>query len=357
MREYNELEIYREQYKEINGKKYSFFNIVGNNLEYMDRIKKGIAAAKTNFPVLLQGETGTGKEVFARAIHNMSERAEMPMVCVNCAAIPTDLLESELFGYAEGAFTGAKKGGKKGKFQLAHKGTLFLDEIGDMPISMQAKLLRVLQEKEIDVVGGAQPLPVDVRIISATRKNLPDLIKKNEFREDLFYRLNVINIEMIPLRERQDDIAKQARFFLASLNEEYHKEVDFSSEVLAAFCDYSWPGNLRELDNIIKGAYASCDGIMIQIDDLPMKFHTHTAGQNATQSKPLMKTSVSDMYEGTGRMTLKEKLERYEYDLMINSYQRFKSVRKAADNLGMSCTTFVRRKNALAKKFDISNSN
>jgi len=176
MREYSEYEFYREEYRSRNSSQYSFDKIVGNSPCFAEVKKAGYKAAKTMFPVLLTGETGTGKEVFANAIHNNGERREKPMVSINCAAIPNELLESELFGYEEGAFTGAKKGGKKGKFELASGGTLFLDEIGDMPLGMQAKLLRVLQEKEIEKIGGYKPIPVDVRIIAATRKNLPQRI-------------------------------------------------------------------------------------------------------------------------------------------------------------------------------------
>ncbi len=203
MSEYAELEFYREEYQNYSGNQYSFEHIVGSGERFLETKRAGLKAAKTDFAVLLTGETGTGKEVFARAIHNNSPRSDKPMVSINCAAIPSELLESELFGYAEGAFTGAKKGGKKGKFQMANGGTLFLDEIGDMPLHMQAKILRVLQEGEVEPVGGSGPEPVDVRILSATRKNLTEMIQRGEFREDLYYRLNVINIEMVPLRQRR----------------------------------------------------------------------------------------------------------------------------------------------------------
>ena len=180
MSEYAELEFYREEYQNYSGNQYSFEHIVGSGERFLETKRAGLKAAKTDFAVLLTGETGTGKEVFARAIHNNSPRSDKPMVSINCAAIPSELLESELFGYAEGAFTGAKKGGKKGKFQMANGGTLFLDEIGDMPLHMQAKILRVLQEGEVEPVGGSGPEPVDVRILSATRKNLTEMIQRGE---------------------------------------------------------------------------------------------------------------------------------------------------------------------------------
>lgn len=353
---YNELEFYKEQYSNMDDHQYTFRNIVGSSKIYQERIREGLQAAKTNFPVLLTGETGTGKEVFARAIHNTSSRADKPMVSINCAAIPADLLESELFGYEEGAFTGAKKGGKKGKFQLADGGTIFLDEIGDMPLMMQAKLLRVLQEKEIDPVGGRGPIPIDVRVISATRRDLSSMIRSGEFREDLYYRLNVINIEMSPLRDRREDIPELADYFLARLNNEYKQSVTFQPHVIESFCRYNWPGNLRELDNVIKGAYATCDGFTIEPGDLPSKFHVEDFDPEGAQSAEVraLSTLPDEMDETAGLMRpipMKERLERIEYSMIQKSYERFKSVRKAADYLGMSMATFVRKKNSYAEKY------
>lgn len=209
------------------------------------------------------------------------------MVSINCAAIPNELLESELFGYEEGAFTGAKKGGKKGKFELADGGTLFLDEIGDMPLGMQAKLLRVLQEKEVEKIGGYQPIPVDVRIIAATRKNLPEMIAAGEFREDLYYRLNVLDIELPPLRERREDIVELASYFLNRLNSDYKTAISLSPEVRECFVSYDWPGNIRELDNVIKSAYAACEDFLIQLTDLPSKMVSrhHLAGEGGSSKK------------------------------------------------------------------------
>lgn len=228
MSEYAELEFYKEEYHKTGDCRISFDSVVGSTEAFLEKKRLGLKAARTDFPVLLTGETGTGKEVFARAIHNASSRAEKPMVSINCAAIPTELLESELFGYADGAFTGARKGGKPGKFQLANGGTLFLDEIGDMPMSMQAKILRALQEREVEPVGGSGPVSVDVRVISATRRNLPALIEAGEFREDLYYRLNVINIELPPLRCRRADILELANHFLARLNQEFQRSTVLS---------------------------------------------------------------------------------------------------------------------------------
>ncbi|MFR7988140.1 MAG: sigma-54 interaction domain-containing protein [Anaerotignum lactatifermentans] len=287
MREYAAYEFYREEYQNRSNSQCSFDKIVGNSSRFAEVKKAGYKAAKTFFPVLLTGETGTGKEVFAHAIHNSSERREKPMVSINCAAIPNELLESELFGYEEGAFTGAKKGGKKGKFELADGGTLFLDEIGDMPLGMQAKLLRVLQEKEVEKIGGYQPIPVDVRIIAATRKNLPEMIAAEEFREDLYYRLNVLDIELPPLRERREDIVELASYFLNRLNSDYKTAISLSPEVRECFVSYDWPGNIRELDNVIKSAYAACEDFLIQLTDLPSKMVSrhHLAGEGGSSKK------------------------------------------------------------------------
>lgn len=235
MSEYMELQYYKEQFKDNCG----FDKLIGENRDFIELKKTGVKASKTNFPVLLTGETGTGKEVFARAIHNNSSRSDKPMVSINCAAIPEELLESELFGYDEGAFTGAKKGGKKGKFLVANNGTIFLDEIGDMPLTMQAKLLRVLQESEIEPVGGLKTIKIDVRVISATRKNLSKMVEEGLFREDLYYRLNVINIHMMELKDRQDDILLLANYILNKLNVEYKELKVLSDKVKNCFINYT----------------------------------------------------------------------------------------------------------------------
>lgn len=297
MKEYSELEFYREEYNKITTNQYSFDGMIGSSKNFLDIKKTGMRATKNLFPVLLTGETGTGKEVFARAIHNGSDRKNKPMVSINCGAIPSELLESELFGYEEGSFTGAKKGGKKGKFIQADGGTIFLDEIGDMPLEMQVKLLRVLQEKEVEKIGGTTPTSVDIRVIAATRRNLTEMIKDGKFREDLYYRLNVINIEMIPLRERKEDILIFTNYFLNKINIEYRTSVTLSNEVKKCFQDYSWPGNIRELDNVIKSAYASCDEFIIQLTDLPAKIvSSHKVNSFSGSDEKMLKNMV-DSYE------------------------------------------------------------
>jgi two-component system, NtrC family, nitrogen regulation response regulator NtrX len=233
-------------------------------------LKRQIAlAGPTNGWVLIHGESGTGKELVARAIHRASKRADGPFVEVNCAAIPQDLIESELFGHEKGSFTGAT-GMKRGKFELAHNGTIFLDEIGDMSLATQAKVLRVLEGQEFQRVGGVKTLKSDMRVIAASNKNLTDEIKRGVFREDLYYRLNVIPLEVSPLRERQDDIPRLVRHFLQEFSAEYgQKTKTIDDDALALFVRYPWPGNVRELRNIIERLIIMAPGPALMAKDVP----------------------------------------------------------------------------------------
>lgn len=241
--------------------------IVGRSPAFVLAKNMAVRSGRNDFPVLITGETGVGKEVMADLVHNTSRRGNKPFIKLNCAAIPSELLESELFGYEPGAFTGASRSGKKGKFELADGGSIFLDEIGDMPLNMQAKLLRVLQEKAVEHIGGGREIPVDVRIISATRKNLIELMRRRKFREDLYYRLNVINIQVPPLRERQDDILPLAEYFLHTLNSTYNTSVTLPEAAYSSLKRYQWPGNVRELNNVIQSAYALTDGETLNLDN------------------------------------------------------------------------------------------
>ena len=232
---------------------YTFSDISGESKEITDSINLAVVAAMNDSTVLIQGETGTGKEVFAQAIHNRSSRRNMPFVAINCGAIPRDLLESELFGYSEGAFTGAKKGGRPGKFEIASGGTVFLDEIGDMPVDMQVKLLRVLQTGVICRIGEHNDIDVKVRIIAATNVNLQNEVKRKNFREDLYYRLNVFPIKIPALRDRESDIVIIAREILTRRSLALkNQKTTFSPEAENLLMEYSWPGNIRELENVIE---------------------------------------------------------------------------------------------------------
>ncbi|EOD00322.1 sigma-54 interaction domain-containing protein [Caldisalinibacter kiritimatiensis] len=283
-----ELHHYKKQLKEIHGAKYSWDNIIGNSKKMLQAKYIAEKAAQTNSNVLLLGESGTGKELFAHAIHNGSGRNYSPFVKVNCAAIPSELLESELFGYDEGAFTGAKKGGKIGKFELASGGSIFLDEIGDMPMEMQAKLLRVLQEKEIERIGSNNPIKIDVRVIAATNKNLKELVEEGKFREDLYYRLNVMTIEIPPLRERYEDIGQIARLLLKKLSKQLGKYVSkISSDAMAYIKRHNWPGNVRELENVLERAINLTDSDTILPMHLPVYLTKNTKYTMDSPIRPL----------------------------------------------------------------------
>jgi transcriptional regulator with PAS, ATPase and Fis domain len=251
--------------------RFTFDDIVAQSESSMLAKERAMMGAPTNSTILLLGESGVGKEVFAHAIHNLSPRYSSPFVRVNCSAITETLFESELFGYADGAFTGAKKGGRSGKFELANGGTIFLDEIGDMPLATQSKLLRVLQEREIDKVGGEGTIPVDVRVIAATNQDLWAQVEQKKFRRDLFFRLNVIPIVIPPLRDRREAIPFLVEHFLAKYDAEYGKNVrKMSREVLDAMLEYDWPGNVRELESCIERAVVLSQDGVISMSLLPV---------------------------------------------------------------------------------------
>ncbi|MBO8170857.1 MAG: sigma 54-interacting transcriptional regulator [Bacillaceae bacterium] len=251
---------------------HSFDEIVGRNHNFVESLTLAARAAASDTNVMIRGENGVGKEVIAKAIHAASNVCRGPMIRVNCSAIPENLLESELFGYEEGAFTGARKGGKVGKFELAQDGTLFLDEVGDMSLLMQSKLLRVIQEKEFERVGGTRPIKVNVRIISATNRNLEQMVREGIFREDLYYRLNVVPIFVPPLRERKDDLLLLIEHFLSQQKEKTGKAYHISEDVMQIFYNHDWPGNIRELQNVVEYSTVMCTGEVIQPEHLPPYF-------------------------------------------------------------------------------------
>lgn len=267
----SDLDYYRRALdKEQTGAHYHLNDLIGRSPAIQnvnERIKK---VAGGDASVLIRGESGTGKELYAHALHLLSERSKGPFIKINCAAIPEHLLESELFGYAEGAFTGAKRGGKQGKFQLANKGTLFLDEIGDMPLSMQAKLLRVLQDREVEAVGSNQLVKIDVRLVTATHQPLEKLVESNEFREDLYYRINVVSVALPPLRDRREDIPALAEHFLTRLaNRTGRRAPKLTVDALTRMLEYGWPGNVREMENAIESAFYLSQGYKISLQALP----------------------------------------------------------------------------------------
>lgn len=267
-----ELEYYKEELRKVSGGKYTFDSIIGNSEKMVWMKSIAHKASKGNSTVLILGESGTGKEVFAQAIHNGSIRNKGPFIKVNCAALPENLLETELFGYDEGAFTGAKKGGKPGKFELSNRGTIFLDEIGDMPISMQVKLLRVLQEREFERVGGTKTIKLDLRVIAATNRDLTKMIEQGQFRQDLYYRLDIISLAIPPLRERTEDIPMLCDMLLKKINRRVQHYVEGTSPAtLKLLMAYKWPGNVRELENVLERALNLMDDneVLIAPEHLP----------------------------------------------------------------------------------------
>ena len=273
----SKVKLYEKELENLRSSKYSFKNIVGKSPNLVEVKNSAERAARVNSPVLIMGESGTGKELFAHAIHRASDRHKFPFVRLNCSAIPKDLLEAELFGYEPGAFTGAGKKGKPGKFELAHQGSIFLDEISELPSEMQPKLLRILEEKEIERVGGTRVTKCDFRLIVATHENLEECVNKGKFRADLFYRLNVIPLHIPPLRERREDIPLIADHFVRILKKDFCTHVTkISPEVLRIFENYDWPGNVREISNIIERILYSMDGIedTIYVQHLPILFRS-----------------------------------------------------------------------------------
>ncbi|MEW6544420.1 MAG: sigma-54 dependent transcriptional regulator [Nitrospirota bacterium] len=254
--------------------RYAFHNLVGKSQAMQEIYAKIEQAADTKATVLITGESGTGKELVARALHFNSSRRDRPFVALNCAALPETLIESELFGHEKGAFTDATAR-RAGQFELAHGGTLFLDEIGDLSLATQAKLLRVLQEREFTRIGGTHPVKVDVRIIAATNKNLEDLVRRKQFREDLYYRIHVVSLFLPPLRDRRQDISLLARHFLSKrLEEDSRPEQEFSKEALEVLTRYHWPGNVRELENVVEQALVWSQGGTITTEHLPASVKT-----------------------------------------------------------------------------------
>ena len=296
----------------------TFEGMIGTSTKMQDIFSAIRKVATTDVPVLIRGESGTGKELVARAIHRLSIRASRPFIPINCSAIPENLIESELFGHEKGTFTGAHVQ-RKGRFEMAEGGTLFLDEIGDLPLTLQVKLLRFLQEKTIERVGGREQIEVDTRIVAATNRDLEEAMRKATFRDDLFYRISVINISLPPLRERSADIVLLAKAFLDRYASESRKKIKgFSSQVIEALERYTWPGNVRELENRIKRSVIMSEGKKITLEDLEMQ-------------------SVAGVKEN---ILLKDARETLEKELILKAIARNENnLTKAASDLGISRPT------------------
>lgn len=295
------------------GAKLTFADVIGAHPKLQQVLKTAQAAASSASNVVLLGESGTGKDVIAQAMHNASPRKDYPYVAINCAALPRDLIASELFGYDEGAFTGARKGGNIGKFELADQGTIFLDEIGDIPLELQASLLRVLEEKSVVRLGGTKLIPIDVRIIAATNKDLLTEIKRQRFRRDLYYRLSVIRITIPPLRERADDIILLAEKFIEKYCQRFNKPLmTMAPDVRAAFFNYNWPGNVRELQNLIEGAIQLAPGNIITYDLVAEYLINEELGNQLYLTEP--SESESPTVSTMEKQMLLDYLAKYQYN-------------------------------------------
>lgn len=321
---YNELMILRKQ-------QFAKDNLVFKSQEMKRIVEQASKAARFDSTCLLLGESGVGKDVIARLIYSNSLRQEGPFIKINCGAIPPGLLEAEIFGYERGAYTGARKEGKPGMFELAHKGTLFLDEIGELPLELQVKLLHAIQDMLIFRVGSIKPIQVDVRIIAATNRNLEDMIEKGEFRKDLYYRLNIIPILIPPLRERPEDILPLIELSLRQMNEKYNNNKQFKPEVIQCLLNYNWPGNVRELKNIIERLVVISSGEMVGIEDIP----------DNLQINKLYKVGLN--YRFNCKSRLREVIEEVEKELLQETLKDYKSLRKAANVLGIDHSTLSRK--------------
>lgn len=318
----SELQYLRQEHNRLDG-------MVVQSKEMEKIVDLAVLVAPVDTTVLIQGESGVGKEVIARLIHNRSNRKDKPLVKIDCSAIPETLLESELFGYEKGAFTGANREGKMGIIELAQEGTLFLDEIGDMPVNMQVKLLRVLQDREIHRIGGQKPIQVDIRIIAATNKDLKNMVEAKTFREDLYYRLNVVPINIPPLRKRRKDIAFLCMHFMDKYNQRHGLNKTIKPEVLKRMIEYDWPGNVRELENMVERLIVTSKYQAITMNDMPRVLkHDWQTGKNS------LPADIS---------SFKSIMDKYEKELLLHLVEEVHEMQEIADILQLDVST-VRRK-------------
>lgn len=323
----------QKYYSEIEEMRLQMLNtgeMIANDERMLETLRVAKRVAKVDATVLILGETGVGKEEVARFIHKKSERADRVFIKLNCGAIPANLIESELFGYERGAFTGANREGKLGLFEVADGGTLFLDEVGELPLDMQVRLLRVLQEKEVMRIGGRQPIAVDVRILAATNRDLEQMVRDKLFREDLFYRLNVIPIKILPLRNRREDILPMILHYTAEVNTKYGWKKSFSKEALKWLYDYRWPGNVRELKNLVERVIIMCDASEIPVLELGGITNSDKASGQGTGSVALA--------------PLKDAVRHLEAEMIESAYSQYGNVRAAAKALGIDASTLVRKR-------------
>ena len=337
-----EVNMLKEQVEILSGQNASENDIIGESPAMQEVFATINKLSNTDANILILGENGTGKDVIARLLYRCSPRYGKPFVTIDLGSIPEQLFESELFGYEEGSFTGAKKGGRAGKFELAHGGTIFLDEIGDLPMAMQAKLLRVLQEGEIEKVGGQKSVPIDVRVIAATNQPLEQMIEDGTFRMDLYFRLNVISIEIPPLRKRGSDVILLANEFLDTFNHKYQKEKHMKESAYQALMNYKWPGNVRELRNVVESAVVLTMSDSIGAGDLPEYISGVAAEENVQQDAQTKELSMLE--DGMHFDSLKEQVEAYEKHVIAAALERCQGNRNAViQELKVSRRTFYRK--------------
>ncbi|SHJ63315.1 regulatory protein, Fis family [Paramaledivibacter caminithermalis DSM 15212] len=325
---FKEIKKVRKLANKIMGRQaiYTFDKIIGRNKEFLQTMEFAKKIADSKSTILIMGESGTGKEIFAQSIHNHSNRCEEPFIALNCGAIPKNLIESELFGYEEGAFTGAKRGGQPGKFEIADGGTLFLDEIGEMPIDMQTRLLRVIEESTVNRIGSTDEIYINVRIIAATNKDLTEEVKKGNFRKDLFYRLNVLPLRLPPLRKRKDDIPLLIEYFMDRISKRLNKKkVSISDAHMNRLMKYEWPGNVRELENFIE--------LVINTEYIPIDMNRN---ETRLEIKQILDNNNNVCY----------KLEHVEKEHIIKVLRKCKgNITLAARKLGIGRNTLYRKVN------------
>ncbi len=303
--------------------------VIANSPTMINVIQMAERLASLDTSVLITGESGSGKGVIAKLLHQLGNRKEQPFIQINCGAIPANLLESELFGYERGAFTGSRKEGKKGLFEAAKEGTVFLDEIAELPLNLQVKILQAIQEKAVQRVGGLETIPVDVRIISATNKNLTKMVREGLFREDLFYRLNVVPINVPALRDRPEDIVPMIRSFLQKNNEKFKEDKTIDTSVMSVLLKYHWPGNVRELENIIERLVITTKGKIIGPDNLPSYIYEH--------SRRPGEINISQ------NSNLQDALDEVEKQILSDAREKHSTTREMAKALGVSQPTIVRK--------------
>lgn len=321
----------------------SFISIRGSSPALKKTMKTVEKAATTNASVLIYGESGVGKELFAKAIHNLRESDSAPFVAINCGAIPHGLFESEIFGYERGAFSGADQKGKKGKVEMAKGGTLFLDEIAEMPLEMQVKILRLLQEKKFYPVGGTKELEIDFRVVAATNRNLKELVEEGKFREDLYYRLNVVNFTIPPLRDRPEDIIELTHYFLYEISTKYKRPIHgISQSVMQSLLQHSWPGNIRELKNIIERLVVFSDDGEVQLDDLPSEIEKVQHSGRPQRDLKIRRSGIQT------QQSLSSQLQEYEREILLKELEKVDGNKQlCAKNLNITRATLYNRLNKL----------